>query len=126
MITAQRQIKADPHRVWKFVGDVGRWADYLPTVTSVSLQSGSARPEVGSRYAIKQPGIAVLVYEITNYQPETGFEWVATSPGVRTLAPTTSKRHPVAAPCDSPDGGKDRSPPSSDDSSADEPTGMFS
>ncbi len=86
MIIAERHVDADPHRLWELVADVDNWADYLPTVTSISHTSGPERLAVGSRYAVKQPGLAVLEYQITAHVPGEGFTWMATSPGVRTLA----------------------------------------
>lgn len=84
MITALRQVHADPQLVWQFVGDVGRWAEHLPTVDRVRART-NGEPRIGSRYALKQPGLPVLVYEITSWQPGTGFTWVAAAPGVRTI-----------------------------------------
>lgn len=84
MITVERQVGADPSRVWDVVGDVDRWAELLPTVTRVVPQTEGG-PRVGSRYALTQPGIPPLVYEITGWEPGARFVWVARAPGVRTV-----------------------------------------
>jgi len=63
---------------------VSRWAELLPTVDRVTVKSAGP-PRVGARYALKQPGLPVLVYEITQWQPGESFTWAAAAPGVRTV-----------------------------------------
>ena len=86
MITVERRVRAEPTRVWELVCDVARWAELLPTVESITAKDAGRAPEVGARYAVKQPGIPVLVYEVTAWEPGREFTWVARSPGARTVA----------------------------------------
>lgn len=85
MITAERHVHTDPERLWGLVSQVSRWAELLPTVDEVTPRTSGESPSVGARYALKQPGLPVLVYEITDWRPCAAFTWVATSPGVRTV-----------------------------------------
>lgn len=84
MITTERQVGADPAQVWALVGRVADWAELLPTIDEVEQVSGGGPPAVGSRYAVRQPGLPRLVYEITEWVPQQRFTWVAEAPGVRT------------------------------------------
>lgn len=87
-ITAQRQIRAAPLQAWDVISDVSRWADLLPTVDKVTPQTPKnlgPGGQVGARYAVKQPGLPTLVYEVTAWEPGQGFTWIAAVPGVRTL-----------------------------------------
>ena len=94
MITAERTVRADADRVWELMSRVGDWAELLPTVQRVSPRTVGGAPGVGARYALKQPGIPVLVYEVTAWDPGVGFTWVATSPGVRTIGTHTVTASP--------------------------------
>ena len=85
MITAERSVHTDPDRLWELISQVTRWAELLPTVERVTAKTAGHAPAVGARYAIKQPGIPVVVYEVTEWKPGEGFTWIATSPGVRTV-----------------------------------------
>lgn len=84
MIAVERHVGAEPDRLWGFVGRVADWAELLPTIDDVAPVS-SAAPTVGSRYAVKQPGLPRMVYEITEWVPGRRFTWVAAAPGVRTI-----------------------------------------
>lgn len=57
----------------------------LPTVTSIKpLQVGPTA--VGSRFEVKQPGLAKTVFEVTDWRPGESFTWVSKQPGVRSTA----------------------------------------
>jgi hypothetical protein len=85
VITVERQVRADPDTVWGYVGRLADWAALLPTVDQVEpLQSDTTR--IGSRYALRQPALPRLVYEVTEWVPGQRFTWVATAAGVRTVA----------------------------------------
>lgn len=86
MIMVERQVRADPDLVWGFVRRVADWAELLPTIDDVVPVSGAVSPTVGSRYAIKQPGLARSIYEITEWVPGRRFTWVAGAVGIRTTA----------------------------------------
>ncbi|OFE15693.1 hypothetical protein BA895_21910 [Humibacillus sp. DSM 29435] len=95
MIIVERHVKAPPERLWEFVGDVSRWDELLPTVSSAVTKTGPAETGTGSRFALKQPGIPKMVYEVTEWVPGERFTWVAAFPGVRTVA-----THTIAATTD--------------------------
>ncbi|MFD7154534.1 SRPBCC family protein [Kribbella sp. NPDC059898] len=76
-------IQAAPERVWEVFSDVERWPDWTPTVESVErLDAG--RIHVGARTRIRQPKLAVAVWEVTEFKDGEYFEWVAKAPGMRT------------------------------------------
>lgn len=89
MIIAERHVRAPRERLWEFVGHVSRWDEFLPTVSSVVSKTGLAETGTGSRFALKQPGIPKMVYEVTEWVPGERFTWVASFPGVRTVATHT-------------------------------------
>jgi uncharacterized protein YndB with AHSA1/START domain len=94
MITIERQVAAHPARVWAVVGRVADWAELLPTVDRVEQVSAGGPPGVGSRYALTQPGLPRLVYEVTEWVPGDRFTWVAQALGVATTG--THEVVPVA------------------------------
>ncbi|WP_446666960.1 SRPBCC family protein [Flexivirga sp. B27] len=81
---------ASADRLWKYVGDVEQWGDRLPTFTSVRRVGGPAPTGVGSRFEVRQPGLAKAVYEITRWEPGHGFTWVGRVAGM-----TTTARHDI-------------------------------
>ena len=60
-------------------------------MTSLAGRDGSALA-VGRRFAIKQPGLQKLVWQVTEIEPGTSWTWVQRSPGALTTA-----RHFVTA-----------------------------
>ncbi|MEE2852036.1 MAG: SRPBCC family protein [Actinomycetota bacterium] len=90
------EIDAPPQLVWDVFTDVEHWPDWTASVTSlVGLDAPSLA--VGRRFAIKQPGMAKLVWKVTEIDPGRSWTWVQRSPGV-----LVSARHDVTA---RPDGG---------------------
>lgn len=77
---------ASPQRLWSFVGDVSRWAEYLPTVNTVQPLDPDSAIGVGARFTVRLVGLPKAIYEITDWRPGRGFTWVATTPGVTTTA----------------------------------------
>ncbi|ADB30818.1 cyclase/dehydrase [Kribbella flavida DSM 17836] len=76
-------IDAPAERVWAVFSDVARWPEWLPTVDAVErLDEGPLR--VGSRARIRQPKLAVAVWEVTHFKDGEYFEWVSRGPGIRT------------------------------------------
>jgi uncharacterized membrane protein len=90
------EIDAPPQLVWDVFTDVEHWPDWTASVTSlVGLDAPTLA--VGRRFAIKQPGMAKLVWKVTEIDPGRSWTWVQRSPGV-----LVSARHDVTA---RPDGG---------------------
>ena len=85
------EIDAPPQLVWDVFSDVEHWPDWTASVTSLVGQDGSALA-VGRGFAIKQPGMQKLVWEVTDIDPGTSWTWVQRSPGVNVTA-----RHYVTA-----------------------------
>jgi hypothetical protein len=87
-------IAASPERAWQAVSDVADWPRWTTSMTEVQrLDEGPLR--VGSRARIKQPGLPVLVWEVTELAAGTSFTWVARTPGVVVTA-----SHEVVATAD--------------------------
>ncbi|MBV2364479.1 SRPBCC family protein [Streptomonospora nanhaiensis] len=86
MITVARRVAADPASVWRVMSALDEWARMLPTVDAVSRVGDPGPVAVGSRFRVRQPGLAPAVYEVTDWRPEAGFTWEARTAGVRTVA----------------------------------------
>jgi uncharacterized membrane protein len=84
-------IAAPPQLVWDVFSDVERWPEWTASVTSLTGLDGPALA-VGRRFAIKQPGMQKLVWQVTGIEPGSSWTWVQRSPGVRVTA-----RHYVTA-----------------------------
>jgi len=85
------EIDAPAPLVWEVFSDVQRWPEWTASVTSLVGRDG-ADLAVGKRFAIKQPGMSKLVWEVTEIDPGSSWTWVQRSPGVR-----VSARHDVIA-----------------------------
>ncbi|WP_166848534.1 SRPBCC family protein [Isoptericola sp. BMS4] len=86
MLTIERVIHAARNHVWDFLGDLEAWAGMLPTVDEIERVDGVGPIAVGSRFRVRQPGLAEATYEITEWQPGRAFTWQAPLRGVRTVA----------------------------------------
>lgn len=79
------EIEAPPQLVWNVFSDVQRWPEWTASVTSlVGLDEPTLA--VGRRFAIKQPGMAKLVWRVTELDPGSSWTWVQRSPGVLVTA----------------------------------------
>jgi uncharacterized membrane protein len=85
------EIDAPPQLVWDVFSDVEHWPDWTASVTSLAGQDGPALA-VGRRFAIKQPGMQKLTWQVTEIKPGTSWTWMQRSPGVHVTA-----RHFVTA-----------------------------
>lgn len=84
MIQITESSTATAKQLWHYLGDVERWGDHLPTFESVRHVGGPHPTDVGSRFEVRQPGLAKAVYEITRWEPDHGFTWVGRVSGVET------------------------------------------
>ena len=83
-------ISAPPSRVWQLIMDVESWPQWSPSMTDIKrLDSGPFGP--GSQARVKQPGLPVLVWQVTDLAEDAEFTWVTRTPGV-----ATSARHQVS------------------------------
>jgi uncharacterized membrane protein len=89
-------IDAPAQVVWKVFSDVEHWPDWTESVTSLHGHDGSDLA-VGKQFSIKQPGMAKLVWKVTEIDSGSSWTWVQRSPGVN-----VSARHWVIP---QPDGG---------------------
>jgi len=74
--------------------DVERWPEWTASVTRIVAVDGPGLA-VGKRFAIKQPRMPKLVWEVTELVPGSSWTWVQRSPGGLTVA-----RHDVIAESD--------------------------
>lgn len=93
MWTSQRTIRAEPDQVWAFLGNLESWDDLLPTIDEIERLDGPRPITVGSRFRVRQPGLAEATYEITDWRPGRRFVWQAAMRGVRTTATHDLRRH---------------------------------
>jgi uncharacterized membrane protein len=85
------EIDAPRQVVWDVFTDVERWPEWTASVTSLVGLDGPGLA-VGKRFAIKQPGMQKLVWQVTEIDPGSSWTWVQRSPGVLVTA-----RHDVTA-----------------------------
>ena len=85
------EIDAPPQLVWDVFSDVEHWPDWTASVTSLAGLDGPVLA-VGKRFAIKQPGMPKLVWQVTEIDPGSSWTWVQRAPGSLVTA-----RHDVIA-----------------------------
>ncbi|MEE3064744.1 MAG: SRPBCC family protein [Actinomycetota bacterium] len=88
------EIDAAPQLVWDVFTDVEHWPEWTASVTSLVGLDGPGLA-IGSRFAIKQPGMQRLVWQVTELDPGSSWTWVQRSPGV-----LISARHHVIGQSD--------------------------
>jgi uncharacterized membrane protein len=85
------EIEAPAQLVWDVFSNVEHWPDWTASVMSLVGLDGPALA-VGKRFAIKQPGMAKLVWTVTEIDPGSSWTWVQRAPGSLVTA-----RHDVIA-----------------------------
>jgi hypothetical protein len=79
------EIDASAAIVWSVFVDVGRWAEWTASVEGIVPLDGPDI-EVGNRFAIKQPRMPTLVWEVTEVHPGVSWTWRQRSFGGTTFA----------------------------------------
>ncbi|BAX91656.1 SRPBCC family protein [Mycobacterium shigaense] len=79
------EIAAAAQLVWDVFSDVEHWPEWTTSVTSLTGLDGPVLA-VGRRFAINQPGMKKLVWEVTEIEPGASWTWVTRSPGVLVTA----------------------------------------
>ncbi len=74
------EIEAPAPVVWSVYAQVDRWPEWTASVTSVVPKDG-ADLAIGRRYAIKQPWLPEVVWEVTEFEHGSGWIWRQRSPG---------------------------------------------
>lgn len=92
MLEVRERIASSPAEVWRWVSDLRRWGELLPTVDEIVDLRTLPTTGVGSQFRILQPGLAKAIYTITQWRDGVGFTWEARLPGLCTIA-----THAVAA-----------------------------
>lgn len=92
MICTESTTESDGERLWELVGHIERWPPLLPTVTSVKPLTDGDACAVGSRFEVRQPGLAKAEWEVTKWEPGRGFTWAS-----RSLAVVTTATHEITA-----------------------------
>lgn len=88
-LLSQAFSPAPTNRLWAVASDIMRWPDHLETFSEMTQMGGTREGQVGQRFKVRQPGLPVAVYEITEWTEGSSFTWAARSPGVTTVASHT-------------------------------------
>lgn len=96
-IVKESRTTATLEQVWTVLADIERWPQWTPTVTEVQMLGRHGPPAVGARYAVEQPRLGRSTYEVTRWQPGSGFTWVSRRSGVTTTATHQVRRVPGGA-----------------------------
>ncbi len=79
------EIAAPAATVWSVFSDVERWPEWTASVERLVALDGPGL-DVGRRFAIKQPRLPNLVWQVTDVDPGAGWTWRQGSPGGVTIA----------------------------------------
>ncbi len=78
-------IDAPPSVVWDVFTDVERWPEWTRSVREASALDGPGIA-LGQRFAITQPRLPRLVWEVTEVTPGASWSWHTRSFGAETVA----------------------------------------
>ncbi len=90
------EIGAPAPLVWEVFSDVERWPEWTASVTRLVALDGPGIA-VGKRFAIKQPRMPRLVWEVTEVASGASWTWVQRAPGGWTFARHQVLPRPTAA-----------------------------
>jgi uncharacterized membrane protein len=76
---------ATTDQAWAALRDVTDLPRWTKSMTSVEPLDG-ADLRIGNRYRIRQPGLPVIVWTVSEVRDGEAFTWEARSPGVHTVA----------------------------------------
>jgi len=79
------EIDAPAGTVWAVFSDVVHWPDWTASVRRVTPMDGP-QLVVGAHFAIEQPRLPKIVWEVTEVDPGRAWKWRSTSPGTTTIA----------------------------------------
>ncbi|MBX6383274.1 MAG: SRPBCC family protein [Microbispora sp.] len=77
-------IDAPVERVWQVLTDVTKWPEFTPTTTKVE-PLGDGPLAVGGRFRVKQPGLPLTIWQVTELIENRSFTWRAETGGVVTV-----------------------------------------
>jgi carbon monoxide dehydrogenase subunit G len=77
-------LDAAPAAVWAVMSDVERWAEWTPSIRSITRTS-SGPMGVGSTALVKQPKLAPAHFVVTKWEPGRGFDWTTKHPLVTAI-----------------------------------------
>lgn len=72
--------------MWRAVTDLDHWDRDLPSVVLIRRLDGPGPVGRGSRFHVRQRGLAPATYEVTEWLPEVGFTWAARVGSIITTA----------------------------------------
>jgi uncharacterized membrane protein len=78
-------IDASPEVVWDVLTHVVLWPEWTASVSSVDILEGGDLHE-GSRAKLKQPGMPLMTWKVTELEPLKRFTWESRKGGVTTTA----------------------------------------
>jgi uncharacterized membrane protein len=78
------EIDAPATKVWKVFSDIARWPEWTESVERVVPQDGPD-VRVGAHFAIKQPRLPEMVWEVIEVDAGRAWKWRTKSFGVTTV-----------------------------------------
>ena len=79
------EIEAPVERVWQVLVEVQRWPEWTASMENLTL-SGAGPLHEGATVVIKQPRVAEMIWQVTDFRPLRGFTWETSGPGFKTVA----------------------------------------